>query len=86
LRERFCCCGYNAFWRKTLLKANLWAKDDWNYEPLIIARALKRGLKVVEVPFHYEGRISGESKLPNWKQGLTAIKVIIRERFCEHRT
>ena len=75
------CCGYNAFWRKALLKANPWAKDDWNYEPSIIARVLKGGLKIIEVTYHYTGRIEGQSKLPDWKQGLTAIKVLIRERF-----
>ncbi len=75
------CSGYNAFWRETLLKANLWAEDDWNYEPLVIARALKGGLKIAEVACPYKGRIEGQSKLPNWKQGWTAIKVLIRERF-----
>lgn len=75
------CCGYNAFWRKTLLKANPWAKDDWNYEPSIIIRVLKGRLKIIEMAYHYTGRIEGQSKLPDWKQGLTAIKVLIREWF-----
>lgn len=76
------CCGYNAFWRETLLKVNPWAEDDWNFEPLITAKVLKSGLKVAEVAYTYQGRISGQSKLPNWKQGLTAIKVLLKERFC----
>lgn len=75
------CCGYNAFWRNALMKINPWAKDDWNYEPLIIAKALKRGLMIAEVFYPYEDRVSGPSKLPNWKQGLTSIWVLVKERF-----
>ncbi|HEY4685818.1 MAG TPA: glycosyltransferase family 2 protein [Dehalococcoidia bacterium] len=75
------CSGYNAFWRSTVAAVNFWSDDGWNYEPLIIARALKAGLKVVEVPQTYSGRRSGRSKLPNWHQGFTALKVLARERF-----
>jgi hypothetical protein len=58
-RTRFTdlCCGYNALWRETLLKANPWAKDGWNYEPQITARVLKRRLKIVEVTYPYKVRI-----------------------------
>jgi len=75
------CCGYNAFWRKILLEANLWAKDNWNYEPFIIAKLLKGRLKIIEIAYDYKARINGRSRLSDWKQGLTAIKVLIRERF-----
>lgn len=75
------CCGYNAFWRETLLKANPWAEDGWNYEPLLTARAVKGGLKIIEVSYPYRSRLKGRSNLPDWRQGLTAIKVLVRERF-----
>ena len=75
------CSGYNAFWRDRLLRIHPWDRDDWNYEPLLIARALKGKLRVTEVPYDYEARVSGSSKLPDWRQGLSAIKVLIRERF-----
>ena len=75
------CCGYNAFWKTTFLKTNPWIENDWDYEPSIIARVLKDRLKIIEVSHGYRSRIDGQSKLPDWKQGLTAIKVLIRERF-----
>ena len=75
------CSGYKAFWKNVLDRANLWADDGWNYEPLIIARVLRAGLKIREVAQTYSGRSGGESKLSSWGQGLTTMKVLVRERF-----
>lgn len=75
------CCGYNAFWRRVPDKVDLWAADGWNYEPLLVARLLRAGCDVRELGYRYRGRLSGDSKLPNWQQGLRAIWVLVRERF-----
>ncbi|MDP2948658.1 MAG: glycosyltransferase family 2 protein [Chloroflexota bacterium] len=75
------CSGYNAFWKRVTVDVNLWSKDGWNFEPLFIARLLKAKRKVIEVPQRASSRISGHSKLPNWHQGFSAIRVLITERF-----
>ena len=75
------CSGYNAFWKSILDRAYLWAEDGWNYEPLMIARVLRAGLKVREVAQTYSGRSGEESKLGSWNQGLKAMKVLLSERF-----
>jgi len=75
------CSGYNAFWRESFLAINPWAKENWGYEPLFIARVLRAKLKITEVPHGYTKRMNGKSNLPNLKQGLTAIMVLFRERF-----
>jgi glycosyltransferase involved in cell wall biosynthesis len=75
------CSGYNAFWKRKTQDAGLWSCDGWNYEPRIVARALMAGLKVVEFHQNYEGRISGESKLPDWWQGINALWYLVMERF-----
>ncbi|MFC1943370.1 glycosyltransferase family 2 protein [Chloroflexota bacterium] len=75
------CSGYNAFWRESFLEVNPWAKDNWDYEPSIIARGLKGRLKITEVTYKYTARIQGRSKLTDWKQGFMAIAVLISERF-----
>lgn len=82
-RTRFTdlCSGYNAFWRKKFLDIKPWTNENWGYEPLLIARVLKHKLKVGEVPHLYMKRVNGKSKLPDFRQGLTAIKVLLRERF-----
>jgi glycosyltransferase involved in cell wall biosynthesis len=73
------CSGYNAFWKKAWEKINF--PEDFGYEPLIIIRAKKAGLKITEVTTLDKGRISGESKLPSWQQGWGAFRAILKERF-----
>ena len=75
------CSGYNAFWKSVTQRVNLWSEDGWNYEPLLICRLHRAGLKVIEVPQNMQGRLSGRSRLPNWEQGFTAIRTVVRERF-----
>ncbi len=75
------CSGYNAFWKSILQRAYLWSDDGWNYEPLMIARVLRAGLKVIEVPQAYAGRAGEASKLGTWSQGVRAMQALIAERF-----
>jgi glycosyltransferase involved in cell wall biosynthesis len=76
------CSGYNAFWRKKFNNVNLFSKDCFEDEPLIIARARKSKLKIGEVGHLDLGRNLGESKSPSMRQGFKAIKTITRERIC----
>jgi len=79
------CSGYNAFWKKSIERVSLQSEDYFEDEPLLIARAKKSGLKIVEVGHWDRGRISSESKAPSWRQGFKAIRTITRERFCVKR-
>lgn len=83
------CSGYNAFWKGKVKGMDLWSSDSYENEPLINARIRKRGLKVREVGYREPARLSGEIKEQSWRQGLKAIKSILRERFSlnlERRT
>jgi glycosyltransferase involved in cell wall biosynthesis len=73
------CSGYNAFWKKSWEAIHF--PDHFGFEPLITLRARKAGLKIIEVHHTDKGRISGNSKLPNWGQGWGAFKGILKERF-----
>jgi glycosyltransferase involved in cell wall biosynthesis len=75
------CCGYNAFWRYIPEEVDLWAADGWNYEPLLVGRLLRAGRDVRELDYSYGGRLSGDSKLSDWRQGLRATWVLVCERF-----
>jgi glycosyltransferase involved in cell wall biosynthesis len=75
------CSGYNAFWKKSIEKVSLDSEDCFEDEPLLVSRAKKMGLKIVEVGHHDRGRISGESKSPSWRQGFRALKTLLRERM-----
>lgn len=73
------CSGYNAFWKKAWENIDL--SGPFAYEPIIVLRAKKAALKIVEVPHEDTGRIYGSSKLPSWRQGWGAFKAILKERF-----
>jgi glycosyltransferase involved in cell wall biosynthesis len=73
------CSGYNSFWKKSWEKIQF--PEEFGYEPLILIRAKKAGLKIAEVSSIDTGRISGESKLPSLRQGWGGFKAILKERF-----
>ena len=73
------CSGYNSFWKKAWEKIQF--PEEFGYEPLILIRAKKSGLNIAEVSSLDTGRISGESKLPSWRQGWGGFKAILKERF-----
>ncbi len=74
------CSGYNAFWKKSWERIRF--PDEFGYEPIITLRAKKAGLNIIEISCTDKGRVSGSSKLPNWRQGWGAFKAILKERFC----
>ncbi len=75
------CSGYNSFWRTALAGGGFWSADGFENEPLINCWVAKRGLRVKEVGHTDTGRIHGEIKELAWRQGVKAIKSILRERF-----
>jgi len=74
------CSGYNAFWRKCIESMHFHG-DSYEDEPLMIVRATKAGLKIVEVPCKYDSRSIGESKSPAFRQAWKSLKTILRERL-----
>ena len=75
------CSGYNAFKRSAIQTLNLTYPNGLADEPLLHCRAAKAGLRVIEVPHRDCPRIAGASKAPSWRQGITAISTILRERL-----
>lgn len=75
------CSGYNAFWRRGLEQLDWRHLGDHDYEITLYWRALRRGLRVLEVGHRDAGRTAGESKMPGWHTGWNNFKIIVRERF-----
>ncbi len=50
-------------------------------EPEITAKILKRGIKIIELPISYDPRVKKEGKKIKYRDGLIALKVLIRERL-----
>lgn len=78
------CYGYNAFWADVLPELDLDA-DGFEIETVMNIRALRAGLKVVEVASFEAERIHGEAKLRAIPDGWRVAKTIFRERFRTRR-
>ncbi len=72
--------GYNAVWRRhqSLLAPEI---DGWAHEIVANIRALRRGLRVVEVASCEAPRVAGQAKLRTFSAGWTILVAIVGERF-----
>jgi glycosyltransferase involved in cell wall biosynthesis len=73
------CYGYNAFWRHCLPHMSV-TSSGFEVETLINVRIARAGLNVTEVASIEHERIHGESKLNAMRDGIRALRVIVRER------
>jgi len=55
--------------------------DRFGFEPEVTAKILRTGERIYEVPISYAGRELHEGKKITWKDGLDALRVLIRCRF-----
>lgn len=70
-------CGYKAFRREVIQKINL-VENRFGFEPEIVAKVSKLGLRIFEVPVSYYGRTYAEGKKINWKDGVSALRCIVK--------
>jgi glycosyltransferase involved in cell wall biosynthesis len=55
--------------------------DNFEFEPEITAKVLRRGYRIYEVPISYAGREMSEGKKITWRDGFGAMKALIKFRF-----
>lgn len=77
------CYGYNAFWTRVVPDLAL-DLDGFEIETLMNIRAIRLGLKVVEVASFESARLSGQSALRTLPDGWRVLNTIRRERFSRH--
>jgi glycosyltransferase involved in cell wall biosynthesis len=71
--------GYKAF-RADVLRSLELRRNDFAIEPEITAQICLRKLRVYEVPIAYYGRTYEEGKKITWRDGLTALGVLVAAR------
>ena len=71
---------YKVF-RREILDGMKLTSDRFGFEPEFTARVSQRGLKVYEVPISYSGRDYDEGKKITWKDGLSALWIILRSKY-----
>lgn len=73
---------YKAFTKK-LVDSITVRSNDFAYEHELVAKALKRGYKSVDVPIRYYPRDYHEGKKINWKDGVKIVWAVIKYRFVD---
>ncbi len=57
--------------------------NRFDFEPEITAKVLRRGFRIYEVPISYAGREFDEGKKITWRDGVSAVKALVRFRFTK---
>ena len=71
---------YKLFDRRVLEGITIRA-ERFEFEPEITAKVLRRGHRIYEVPISYAGREFHEGKKITWRDGVGALRTLIRERI-----
>ncbi|MFN9367953.1 MAG: glycosyltransferase family 2 protein [Planctomycetia bacterium] len=70
-------CCYKAFRRESLARITL-VEDRFGFEPEVTAKLARLGCRIYEVPVSYSGRTYAEGKKVDWKDGVSALRCILR--------
>jgi glycosyltransferase involved in cell wall biosynthesis len=73
-------CGYKAFKSSVLKKIEL-KENRFGFEPEITAKISKMKLIIYEVGVKYNGRKYKDGKKITWKDGISAIRCILKYNF-----
>ena len=76
--------GYKAF-RGEIIRSFQLTADDFRIEPEMTSEALRRKLRLYELPIAYYGRTEGEGKKITWRDGFPAVWTLLRLRFGPRR-
>jgi glycosyltransferase involved in cell wall biosynthesis len=71
---------YKLFDRRVLDGITIEA-ERFEFEPEITAKVLRRGHRIYEVPISYAGREFHEGKKITWRDGFSALWVLVKYRF-----
>ena len=70
-------CCYKIF-RKEVLDQVTIEEDRFGFEPEMTAKIAKLKIRIYELPVSYAGRTYEEGKKINWKDGVSAIRCILK--------
>ena len=74
--------GYKAF-RTDLVRSIELTSRGFGIEPEITAKLLRLGdVRLYEIPISYYGRTYEEGKKITWRDGVTAVVLLLRFRFA----
>jgi len=75
--------GFKAFRRDVIQKIHI-QEDRFGFEPEIVAKASRLKVRIYEVAISYYGRTYAEGKKVNWRDGVSAIRCIVKYNLFSH--
>jgi glycosyltransferase involved in cell wall biosynthesis len=69
--------------RADVLRSMTLESNGFGIEPELTAKIFKRKYRVYEIPITYDGRGYDEGKKITWRDGVTALWVLLKYRFTE---
>lgn len=70
-------CGYKVFRREIIQEIKI-EENRFGFEPEIVAKVARTGARIFEVGISYNGRTYAEGKKINWKDGISALRCILK--------
>ena len=70
-------CGYKVFRRDLLGRIRI-EEPRFGFEPEIVAKVARSGARIYEVSVAYYGRTYAEGKKINWRDGVSALRCIVK--------
>lgn len=74
--------GFKAFRKEVIQGMNISSKQ-FDVEPEITAKVLKKGYQIYEVPISYFGRTFAEGKKLTWRDGIMAFWTLLKFRILD---
>jgi glycosyltransferase involved in cell wall biosynthesis len=74
--------GYKVFKREIIQGIRI-QENRFGFEPEIVAKVSRLGVRIYEVPISYYGRTYAEGKKIGWRDGVSALRCIIRYNFLQ---
>ncbi len=71
--------------RTTVARSLQLRAERFEIEPEITARLLRGGHRILEVPVRFDPRSRAQGKKIGWRDGVSALQVLIRERCAPRR-
>jgi glycosyltransferase involved in cell wall biosynthesis len=71
--------------RRTVVADMRIEAQRFDLEPELTARLLRRGHGIVELPISYQGRSHAEGKKIGWRDGIDAVRTLLRWRFLRRQ-
>jgi glycosyltransferase involved in cell wall biosynthesis len=73
---------YKVF-RREIVQSIQIEESRFGFEPEITAKVARRGVRIYEVPISYYGRTYAEGKKINWRDGVSALRCILKYNFLQ---